>query len=374
MPPSGHSHSSHSSHSFSSHSSHSSFGGSSSSRSSFSGSSSRSSFGSSSSRGPSSHSSSSHSSRPLGGGAFSSGSRTVIPNRPRVNQPSGYVPQGNNARRPRTVYGRRHDYIYYPVAWVDAATGVSYEKGYYDENGKRYEDVSFAKDGKYEHVVCHCPYCGQDTVMDLSTKDVGSKQLQCPNCGAPMEIRSELDDLVGFETDKGTVDATKAPVRQRRGLGCLLTVAVVMVVLIVVGLLQGRGSIGVPFQEQNPPAAVSEGTTYYDYNREDVLYFVRTENGGYRLSDSGSADKTLEWSAADDSFYDPTTESWLWYNMDMDPPVWQYWFEGISSDYGDYGWMEHDETGWYIEASRGNWIELPAKYLSDRLWFVEDEG
>ena len=48
--------------------------------------------------------------------------------RPRVNQPSGYRPFGGMA--PRYVYGRRHDYIYYPVAWVDNDTGRSYEKLY----------------------------------------------------------------------------------------------------------------------------------------------------------------------------------------------------------------------------------------------------
>ena len=56
----------------------------------------------------------------------------------------------------------------------------------------------------------------------------------------------------------------------------------------------------------------------------------------------------------------------------MDPPVWQYWYEGISSDYGDYGWMEHDDDGWYIEKDHGEWIKLPDKYGTDGLWYIED--
>ena len=55
----------------------------------------------------------------------------------------------------------------------------------------------------------------------------------------------------------------------------------------------------------------------------------------------------------------------------MTPNVWQYWAEGISSDYGDYGWMEHDEDGWFIEADQGVWIEVPAWYDTSRLWYFD---
>ena len=46
-------------------------------------------------------------------------------------------------------------------------------------------------------------------------------------------------------------------------------------------------------------------------------------------------------------------------------------YEGISSDYGDYGWMEHDSEGWWIEASEGNWIPLPSSYDSSGLWYID---
>ena len=89
---------------------------------------------------------------------------------------------------------------------------------------------------------------------------------------------------------------------------------------------------------------------------------------------AGSADQTydkrLVWDSDADSYYDASTECWLWYNTDVEPPIWQYWYEGISSDYGDYGWMEHDSSGWYIEKSQNNWIQLPAQYDTSKLWYI----
>ena len=86
--------------------------------------------------------------------------------------------------------------MYYPESWTDQDTGVSYEKGYYDENGQYYNSVAFPNEGKYENVVCHCPYCNQDTILNLTADDVSAHNLQCPHCGGPMDILSELDDYI----------------------------------------------------------------------------------------------------------------------------------------------------------------------------------
>ena len=293
MPPSHHSSSSHSSHS----SSHSSSSRSSSSRSYSSSSSSRSyssrsSSSGGSSRGPSRHSSSSHSSR----------SYSPPPSRPRVNQPTGYKPTGSS-QRPRHVYGRRHDYVYYPTPWVDSSTGTSYEKGYYDENGNRYDDVAFSKNGVYENVLCHCPYCGQDAVMDLSAKDVGVKQLQCPSCGGPVEIRSMLDDAVRGPSASGGVTRQAAP--KKRGRGCLITTIISVVILAILAV----------FGSQLPS----------DGGGQDTLALVQTGAHSYRVAESGeAADLTLGWDRDSESYYDPGSECWVWYNTDVSPNVWQY--------------------------------------------------
>ena len=52
------------------------------------------------------------------------------------------------------------------------------------------------------------------------------------------------------------------------------------------------------------------------------------------------------------------------------------WFEGISSEYGDYGWMEYDpyDEWWYIEVSEGEWKLLDGDIIEenkDRLWHID---
>jgi hypothetical protein len=83
-------------------------------------------------------------------------------------------------------------------------------------------------------------------------------------------------------------------------------------------------------------------------------------------------DKKLYWDYGYDSYYDKETDCYVWYNTDVSPNLWQYWYEGISSDYGDYGWMEYENGKWYIETSNNNWEELDVqKYDTSRLWHFE---
>ena len=99
-------------------------------------------------------------------------------------------------------------------------------------------------------------------------------------------------------------------------------------------------------------------------------FLTKKENGAYRAAlNDETHDKTLVWIPEIEDWYDEDSDCYLWYNNKFS--VWQYWYEGISSDYGDFGWMEHDDDGWYIEVSQGNWIILPAKYDTDRLWYID---
>ncbi|NLT12588.1 MAG: hypothetical protein GXY06_09305 [Clostridiaceae bacterium] len=80
--------------------------------------------------------------------------------------------------------------------------------------------------------------------------------------------------------------------------------------------------------------------------------------------------RTCPWDSEYESYYDKTTDCYFWQNDTINPPEWQYWYEGISSDFGDYGWMEYDydENIWYIEVSDGEWNPLPEKYDTTKLW------
>ena len=379
MPPRGHSSSSHSSSSFRS-----------------SGSSFRSS-GSSSFRGPSSHSSSSYSSRPSSFGSksssfkgpsqHSSSSYTSSPAKPspkdyawrqRVNQPTGFVTATH--QRPIYYYGRRHSYAYYPLAWVDADTGVSYQKGYYDENGQHYDNVTFEENGRYKNVVCHCPYCEQDAVLDLSAGEVADRSLKCPNCGGNMEIRSELDTVLSEssaqqEQSESTGKATAK--KKSRGSFWIILAMLVMVMSVSRMIRRHREQQVLPSNNDIQQISVLQGIGNSVASNQNVtvgapVYLEKQSDGSYHVvTDVVRANKILYFDQDSDSYYDEDSDCWLWLNTDMSPAVWQYWYEGISSDYGDYGWMEHDDTGWFIEKSANNWVPLPDKYDTGDLWYID---
>ena len=356
---------------------------------------------------PSGHSSGSHSSRPVSGGSFrspgvsrsgpsahsgssrrgrpsfsnirpahgsSSGKISAPPPRtiprPRVNQPVGFLLSG--LLRPTNYYGRRHDYVYYPESWTDSGSGTRYEKGYYDENGKHYDSVSFRKDGRYDNVVCHCDYCNTDSVLTLDNDSGGTQNLVCPNCGAPMTIKTALDEIVAQGDDdsdpaEDTVEAAhglseQGQPKKKSLLGLIVFVAAALVLMNLFGRAQNSYSIPVyHVQEPGEPAVGAAAAT---------LYLKSVGAGRYTQTDRADSDKTLVWDAAEDSYYDAESDCWLWYNTDVAPAQWQYWYEGISSDFGDYGWMEHDSDGWWIEASAGSWIRLPSEYDTAALWYI----
>ena len=101
-----------------------------------------------------------------------------------------------------------------------------------------------------------------------------------------------------------------------------------------------------------------------------TVTLTKTGGNSYRFSSSQYGDKELVWDSDADSYYDADSDCWLWYNTDVSPALWQYWYEGISSDFEE-GWMEHDSDGWFIEESAGNWIELPGNYDTSVLWYIE---
>ena len=104
----------------------------------------------------------------------------------------------------------------------------------------------------------------------------------------------------------------------------------------------------------------------------DVLYLRKLEGEAYGITNSDKEyDKKLVWSSQYDSYYDLDSDCYIWYNDRV--KIWQYWYQRIYSDYGDYGWMEHYDDGWFIEASSNNWIALPEKYDTSSLWYIEDK-
>ncbi len=114
----------------------------------------------------------------------------------------------------------------------------------------------------------------------------------------------------------------------------------------------------------------------------ETIYLDGDKGGSYKIvTGQDFYNKRLKWDYGYDSYYDKSTDCYVWYNTDVAPNLWQYWYEGISSDYGDYGWMEYEDTTddgqdngvWYIEESSGSWVELPDKYDTTNLWHIVTE-
>ena len=277
--------------------------------------------------------------------------------------------------RPSYHYGRRHDYVYYPESWVDQSTGTSYEKGYYDENGQYYDSIAFQKDGRYENVVCHCPYCGQDTILNLTAEDVAAHNLQCPHCGGPMESRSELDDYVKQTAESTPVyddpdELIRKAKKKKRRRRWLIVLAVLTVLWLYGRKLEKESQASTPVSQVQPIQQLQIAESAPVTPGAPVI-LDRTGQNRYSVSSAKTGDKKLVWDSGADSWYDADTECWLWYNTDVNPAVWQYWVEGISSDYEESGWMEHDSGGWYVEAYEGEWIELPGSYDTSGLWYID---
>lgn len=369
MPPSGHSSSSHhssshSSHSSSSHSSHSSSSHSSSSRSS--------SYSSGSHYSShTSHSSATSGSRYSGSSTprRQSVTRVPRPERARTNQPLNY-----NGRAATHKYKCiKHDYVYYGEDWKDS-NGASYLKGYYDEVGNRYDALVIdMPDGSFE-ATFECPYCG---TVSKETWSEGAVP-QCKNCGANL-VETDTK-LIHDKIDDSTVEkAVYETTGSGSDVGESVSRGIKIVGMIIGGMLAWLIAISgivtsCSEREENNIESENNYDSNIDYNSSS--YSSSSYNSNVELFGEtihvDSINRDIKWHDEYDSYYDPVSDCYAYYNLDLEPALWQYWYEGISSDYGDYGWMEYDmnEGKWYIEKSQGEWVALPSKYDTSKLWYM----
>ena len=358
--PSHHSSGSHSSHSFSSHSSRSSF----------------SSHSSRSYSSPSHHSYSSHSS--FGNGFSSTGRRSyrsapIPPIRPRRQQPTGYNINVNPA--PRYFHCTHHTYVFYPTSWIDTASGTEYRSGYYDENGTYYKELN-NNNNFSDGLLLQCPYCETSKVVKWSEAE-GTIDMTCPNCSAQMEIKSSVDKLISeSDSEDIAVDYTRNQ-SSSPAFSNFIRILIIIVVLFSIWSFMRRFIQPTSYQSQpyydNP---TTYNNDYYNIPSNPEIFgeTIRVKkdiNQGLKISNSGSYDYTLVWDDYEESYYCEELDEWFWYNNYVEPAVWQYWKESISSDYGDYGWMEHDSEGWWIEVSENNWGKVPNYYDTSKLAYIE---
>ena len=278
---------------------------------------------------------------------------------------------------------KNHDYMYYNEAWTDEKTGVFYRKGYYDENGTYYdaESIVFKKpDGSYEaHYVCE--YCG--TELEANWKE--GFYPTCQNCGAEMnKTPVYVDEIVNIGTreasysDPGEIVGEHAKDLLTRLLIRLALPIVVMVIMFAMTAKVNReadsvfdrviSTVNTPVQEYDS-GSIEETETNLEIYGTDI-YLNEISPDIYRICDEDEDyEKHITWDYGARSYYDYDSDCYLWYNTDVSPNLWQYWYDDIAGD-NYYGWMECEGEDWYIEVSDTDWELYEGE--TDGLWHIEN--
>ena len=289
----------------------------------------------------------------------------------------------------------RHDYVYYPERWTDDETKKTYQRGYYDEEGKYYRELSQTKNGTCSNLIYVCPYCGKEKiVLSAAYKDVIETTVTCQSCGGNMELQTALDtDVVRMSEEESSLYTRESdgktsrelpPVEYKQDSTKVLKL-VILAFAILVTFFSIKNAKLIKEKLANTPIQITQqqGHTQPLFKSDtdidlfgEELFLDKVDDSTWKFTDKYSVnyDKKITWDEEAESYYDPETDCWIWYNTQVSPRVWQYWYEGISSDYGDYGWMEYDteEGRWYIEESEGRWITMPNRYDATRLWHVDN--
>ena len=281
--------------------------------------------------------------------------------------------------------------MYYPVAWLDESTNTTYQNGYYDEQGNRYDNLILKNNEKYENVPMHCEYCETTQVRDLTDDN---ETMTCPHCGANMVIDAILDERTDIPSYDQTVSYNSTgTVSQKGKWRPFIIVAIVIGAIYIVpaitsamfapfyGLLKFVSNIRNPQTgtvQQTSQQTITTQTYEPDpeyLSNEDIfgmVLYLKSSEEGMLFGNSTDYEKNLIWNDSDECYYDASSDCYVWFNTDLDPSLWQYWYEGISSDYGDYGWMEYEDGKWYIETDYGNWEEIDLSGYGDRIWHFAD--
>ena len=404
--PSDHSSSSHSSSSFSSDSS--------SSFSSFSG---------------SSHSYSSHSSNDYDYSDFRSERDSVHvkrvaqyampPEKYRSNQPPAFSSSGSYLDS--LIRSDRHDYVYLPEDYEDKSSGKLFKCGYYDERGMYYKRIIIETGNMYE-TRATCRFCGTQIKLKWEKGALPS----CPNCGAALQevledskiekalnkVRKQIlvptkEDEESFHYLNGQrVRNAKVPSMQNYVYGSeprsfhlgwlevIPYVGLLVLVLAVAGIFTFCDFKKIERNSGDHTWSSEQLAEYYERMKTATITSTPTPSpeptpiprymikfvAPSDFSDTIYVDaigRECHWHSSG-NYYDSVTDCYFWLNTNVYPAIWQYWYEGISSDFGNFGWMEYDfnENQWYIEESKGKWIVLPDKYDQSKLWHMtfSDDG
>ena len=224
-----------------------------------------------------------------------------------------------------------------------------------------------------------CPYCLGKVTAQASAD--GLQSLICPNCGGVLQESNAIaqqQPAQSFSQPQGYMSApdtgydTEQPAAGRRRKSVLgKVIGLVLVICFFAAAVRIANSRITEIAQHN------YNNNNYNYNDDYNGYGDDYDYNEPDNSDSIYVDalgRTVWWDSGYDCYYDEDTDCYFFLNNDMDPPVWQYWFEGVSSNYGsDYGWMEwdYDENRWYVQQSENSWVPLPENEYTDHLWHMD---
>lgn len=259
--------------------------------------------------------------------------------------------------------------MYYNASWRDETTGIFYQKGYYDEEGKYYDgdSIAFKKpDGSYE-AHYQCDFCG--TELEANWKE--GFYPTCKNCGAEMnKTPVYIDEIVNVGSSVGNQQLSNRLVKALI-IALVSALIVPMITMIIVAFIVVKTSMQTDtdsYSYSSSDVATALDTNLDIYGTD--IYLDEISHNIYRICDEDDDyEKHLTWDYGAESYYDYDSDCYLWYNTDVSPNLWQYWYDDIAgSDY--YGWMECEGSDWYIEVSDTEW----EKYNGDtsELWHIEN--
>ena len=294
-----------------------------------------------------SHSSSSHSRSSRSSYSSSSSSRynPHIIARTRTNQPSG-IPDGINKTRINYCCSK-HDYAFYSKSWE--SNGIEYKAGYYDETGKYYKqgDIIFKQDDGYYTAKLKCQYCG-NTVL-YRWKD-GEFSSICNQCGAAMSVENFATDTILSVEEGVNREMKKSKIASKFYSAIYLIVSFSFFAFLTAFFVK------VTVDLSTETASDETDSNIKIFGTELYLDLIDEQNNTYQICSSEDAyEKHLTWDYGTDCYYDKESDCYIWYNTDVSPNLWQYWYEGVSNKY-ESGWMEYEGVNnWYIEDKDGKW-------------------
>lgn len=137
--------------------------------------------------------------------------------------------------------------------------------------------------------------------------------------------------------------------------GCFKSILSLLLVVVIIGIVFWAINRRDQQQPNDPPQQ-----QHQQIESHDPIYVAALE-------------REVSWSYEYDCYYDQPTDSYFFLNTNLEPPIWQYWFETVSAEYGDYGWLEWDpkEQKWYVQVSEKKWELLPEEKYSNYLWHFD---